>query len=72
MPKNIITERPALIEIFGKHRGLVKQVAEQIGVRRNTVSMWLHGRSPSRRLDAEVPGVVARLLSKQKPRQNAA
>lgn len=72
MKKNITTDRVALTEIFRQHKGLVTRVAVEIGVCQSAVSMWLHGRSPSRRLDAEVPGVVAKLLSKQKPRQNAA
>ena len=44
--------------ILKAHRGAQARVAAAAGVKPNTVSMWLRGKSPSSRLDVEVPKIL--------------
>lgn len=47
------------------NHGQAKRIARELGVGKAMVSMWLSGRSPSRRLDMEVPRIVRQIQREQ-------
>lgn len=64
MTQNHSTVAPSKREIrkiLKANWGSQARVAEAAGVKPNTISMWIRGKSPSRRLDSEVPEILRRM-----------
>ena len=57
--------------IIRTNHGASTRIAELLGVGQSAISMWVNGRSPSKRMETEIPKAIAKLRLTVKKRRAA-
>ena len=57
--------RQEIRRIFRRHRGAAAALARRLGITATSVSLWLHGRRQSARLDREIRAAAEVLTERE-------
>jgi len=57
--------RQEIRRIFRRHRGAAAALARRLGITATSVSLWLHGRRQSARLDREIRATAGVLAERE-------
>jgi len=57
--------RAEIRRIFRRNRGAAASVARRLGVTATSISLWLHGRRQSARLDREIRAAAGELAEQE-------